>query len=358
MGRLLHRPKKPLLLLSQWQGDMLMGPLYLNEQGTKVSRIGRRLVVSKDEQELASIPIHQISRLVLMGQIQITTSALSLLLDRHIPVVLTTQKGYTRGSLISPLTPHLTVRKAQYTKSQDNEFCMKFARDLVSARAASAANVIRRYLYNHRHIDLKNIIGQIAEYGDLVESQTTIDSLRGVEGIISREYFAGLVEIFKDLQMNFNGRIRRPPEDPINACLSYVYVLLTSLVENAIQTTSLDVYCGFFHLPNRSAPALALDMVEQFRQPVGDRFVMLLFNKKILQENDFQIGQGDVRPVLLTEKAKKRLIAQWEDFLNTPQRLLENQPMLTPQQLIFKKAEELESAIKNDVQFSHFRLSI
>ncbi|HPY76202.1 MAG TPA: CRISPR-associated endonuclease Cas1 [Anaerohalosphaeraceae bacterium] len=335
-----------------------MGSIYLQEQGSKVSRQGRRLLVTKDDQELLSIPIHRTDRLVIMGRIQLTASAMALLLDRRIPVVLTTHKGQIRGSLLPPTGPHLWVRQKQYARASDPAFCLSFCRDLVNARATSALNVIRRYGYNHPGLDLKSQINRILDFSPQIDAQSSIDSLRGIEGMISRDYFAALVAIFRHLEMDFEGRVRRPPADPVNACLSYVYILLTALSENALHTTGLDPFCGFMHAPNRNAPALALDFVEQFRQPLADRFVMLLFNKRILQKMDLQTGQGNPRPVLLTDTARKRLIAEWESFLHTPQRLIEQAQPLSPFQLIFQKAEQLEQAMRDEKPYSFYRLSL
>ncbi|HQI08651.1 MAG TPA: CRISPR-associated endonuclease Cas1 [Anaerohalosphaeraceae bacterium] len=335
-----------------------MGSIYLQEQGSKVSRQGRRLIVTKDDQELLSIPSHRTDRLVIMGRIQLTASAMALLLDRQIPVVLTTQRGQIRGTLMPSLGPHTQVRRKQYTLAADPAFQWSFCRDLVKARAASAVNVIRRYGYNHPFLDLKSQIRQILDFSAQIEAQSSIDSLRGMEGMISREYFAALVVIFRHLKMNFEGRVRRPPSDPVNACLSYVYILLTALAENALQTTGLDPFCGLMHAPNRNAPALALDFVEQFRQPLADRFVMLLFNKRILQKSDFETGQGNLRPVLLKTAARKRLIAEWESFLHAPQRLIEKAQPLSPFQLIYQKAEHLEQAIRNGKPFPFYQLSL
>ncbi|HDS85030.1 MAG TPA: CRISPR-associated endonuclease Cas1 [Phycisphaerales bacterium] len=195
-----------------------------------------------------------------------------------------------------------------------------------------------------------------AGYAAQIETQQTIDSLRGIEGIIAREYFAALVKVFEGLDLNFSGRVRRPPTDPVNAVLSYTYILLTEHCACALQTTRFDIYLGFMHKPNRNAPALALDFVEQFRQPIADRFVMLLFNKKILQAADF--NPGPMHSVLLTESAKRTLITQWEQFLETPQRLLENQPHLSPRDLLYRQAEAFEAAIRDKKSYTHYRLCL
>lgn len=333
-----------------------MQTLYLKEQGSKLGCTGRRLVVTKDDQELLTVPIHRLTRVVLIGRIQVTAHALSLLLDRRIPLVMTSLTGRLRGVLVPPDTPHVALRLKQYQSAQDERFVLEFCRDLVAARAASACNVIRRYLYNHPQKDLRCHIQQILDYAAQIGSQNSIDSLRGIEGIIAREYFAALVSIFQDLGADFNGRVRRPPTDPVNACLSYTYILLTEHICCALQTTRLDIYLGFMHCPNRNAPALGLDFVEQFRQPIADRFVMTLFNRRILQPQDF--SRGSMNACLLSDEAKRKLITQWEQFLDAPQRLLENQPHLSPRQLLYRQAEALEAALLNNTPFVHYRLCL
>ncbi len=335
-----------------------MGTVYLQEQGAKVSKQGRRLLVSKDDQPLLSIPVHRLQRLVIIGRIQLTASALALLLDRGVSVVLLTARGQVRGTLLPPDSPRTELRRRQYALAVNPAQTLLFCRELVRAKAVSAANVVRRYAYNHRNSDLTKASEDILQTAARVDEQPAIDAVRGIEGLLSRTYFQALVEIFRSLEMDFGGRVRRPPADPVNACLSYGYMLLTALAQNALQAADLDIYCGIMHASIRNAPALTFDFVEQFRQPIADRFVMLLFNKKILQKADFQIGKGQPAPVLLSDAARKRLIAEWERYLHTPQRLIEKREPISPFSLIFEKAEELQQSIQTGRMYRFYQLPL
>ena len=141
---------------------------------------------------------------------------------------------------------------------------------------------------------------------------------------------------------------------PSNAVLSYTYVLLTALLTSEIQISGLDVYCGLVHRANRNAPALALDLVEQFRQPLADRFVMYLFNKRILQAKDFIPTER--YPVALEDKARKRLLEHWERFLSTPQKLLGAGDELDPRTLIRRQVGEFKKAVRDERPYRNFRL--
>ncbi|NLE29143.1 MAG: CRISPR-associated endonuclease Cas1 [Phycisphaerae bacterium] len=333
-----------------------MQTLYIKEQGSKVGCKGRRLIITKDDQELLAVPICRLTRIVIVGRVQVTTQAMSILLDRRIPLVMTSLTGRLRGVVCPPDTPHVSLRQKQYLLAADPNYALDFCRDMVAARAVNACNVIRRYLYNHPQKDIRIHAQQILEYASQIDEQPTFDSLRGIEGIIAREYFSAMVGIFADLGMNFSGRVRRPPTDPVNAVLSYTYVILTEHCCCVLQTTQFDIFLGFMHKPNRNAPALALDFVEQFRQPIADRFVMLMFNKKMLQVSDF--SSGPMNAVLLSDRAKRTLMTQWETFMDTPQRLLEKHPPLSPRELLYHQAQAMETAIRNNQKFEHYRLCL
>ncbi len=329
-----------------------MCQLYLNEQGSKVRRSGRRLKVEKDDKELLAVPIHRIDTVIVEGMIQFTASSLALLLDRGIPLILTSSKGRLRGALMPPQSPYVQIRKKQYQLSNENTYCSQFASDIVKSKADSSVAVLRRYSYNHRELNLKPFTDEIIEQSGKISYDMPIETLNGYEGIIARNYFSGLVEVFKSLDIGFNGRIKRPSVDPVNSCLSYLYVVLTAKVEMVLATTGLDTFCGFMHKPNRNAPALALDFVEQFRHPIVDRFVMLMFNRKTLTESDFDFSNH----CKLKKPSLKKMISAWEEFLETEQKLHADRKT-TPNQLIIDKAQELKKSVLNNRHYANYRLN-
>lgn len=214
--------------------------------------------------------------------------------------------------------------------------------------------MLRRYCYNHPDETVRQKAKEILEVKKSLQSVSSVDSFRGYEGTAARAYFAGLVRVFQSLKVDFNGRIRRPPTDPVNSALSFVYIILTDIVNTKIQIAGLDPFCGIVHKPNRNAPALTLDLVEQFRQPVADRFVMLVFNRRQLTADDFE--PTAVYPCALKEKAKKKLIEAWEDFLNTPQKLEAQSRKITPDKLMDKKTDEFAKALLKGEQYRHFTI--
>ena len=314
-----------------------MPALYLTEQGANIARQGRRLVVKKAGQALATIPLHLVERVILMGRLQITADASALLLDRGIPVVFLNSHGGIRGCLVPSLSPHVKLRRQQYELAGDPAYCQAFAAAIISAKAHNCRCVLRRYNYNHHLAELRERIDTISQFCGHLDPGRNLRSLMGIEGVVSREYFRALVAIFRKLHLGFEGRVRRPPRDPVNALLSFTYTLLTSHMVSLVQVQGLDPFLGLMHKPNRHAPALALDLVEEFRQPVADRFVMYVFNKQMLQAEDFASQDGGA--VLLEAEAKKVLLKHWEEWLATGQRLTSDVGRQSPAEMMQRQVE-------------------
>jgi len=246
-----------------------------------------------------------------------TADATGRLLDQNVPVFMLNQWGKMRGSLIPPLDPSVTARRCQYALSANSSYRDSFARAVVRAKILNCRTVLRRYSYNHPTRELKQHICRINALDSALDKAHGPASVMGMEGMAARHYFAGLSEIFKDLDVGFKGRTRQPPTDPVNAALSLAYVLLTHHLISLIQSQGLDPYLGFLHKPNRNAPALALDLLEEFRQPFVDRFVLNIFNKGMLKSSDFAKSANNGKVLRL--EARSVFFQRWDDWLDHPQ---------------------------------------
>jgi CRISPR-associated protein Cas1 len=217
--------------------------------------------------------------------------------------------------------------------------------------------VLRRYAYNHQEDKtiLEHVL-RIKDYSARLGSIHGTEAIRGIEGIVSREYFAAIAQILTRRGITFHGRNRRPPADPFNAVLSYCYTLLTNYCICAVQTSGLDVFLGFMHSAHHGGAALAFDFVEQFRQPIVDRFVLSSFLRKELIPNSFQPGPNGA--IYLREEPKKELIIAWEKHFETPRRYLIKKDKICARELINEYAERLEQSIKEEKPLEHFTLQL
>lgn len=265
--------------------------------------------MTKDDEVILRVPLRLVSQVVLVGAVGVTTPALHALLRAQTPLLLVRRTGALVGRL-SPATPrNLPLRQAQYRRNDDDVFCVEMTRSIVTGKLRNQRVLALRIL-RRRHGEraplrtLRAAEKEATQVGD-------IESLRGLEGTGARAYFAIYRQAFKP-EWKFEQRTRRPPQDPINALLSLGYTLLGHAMMTALEAAGLDPYLGFFHTEKYGRPALALDMVEEFRAPFVDSLVMTLVNKRMLGPEDFEERDGGT---YLRDKGLRLFLREFGDRL-------------------------------------------
>jgi CRISPR-associated protein Cas1 len=219
-----------------------------------------------------------------------------------------------RGSLEPPRGKNVDLRIAQFEAFRDHEKALGVARSIVAAKIANGAATLELYRkhqegsadFDERRKALEEAAGRCAAAGDVA-------ALDGVEGSAAREYF-GLVMQFNKSEMAWVGRVKHPATDPLNALLSLTYTLLMNEVAALLEGAGLDPFLGFLHQVDYGRPSLALDVVEPFRHPVADRFVLTLVNRRVVEAGDFQSG-GEGHGVFLSPKPMRRYFEEYEKWM-------------------------------------------
>ncbi len=262
-----------------------MSVLYITEQGAKIYRSEGRLVVEKDDIVIINIPVNHVERIYLIGQIQLTTQAICLLLAHGIPVAFISQEGKLKGFLEPVRSKNVPVRVEQLRKAIDYQFALEFSKRIVYAKIRNQRRMLQKWAYN-RGEDISFELDRLDYLLAKVPRKNAQNALRGVEGMASAIYF----ETFgKFIGKEKFIRTRRPPRDPINALLSYGYSIMLSDCINSLGIAGLNPYIGYYHGIRYGRPALALDIIEEFRSPVVDSFVMdMVLHRKILPSDDFE----------------------------------------------------------------------
>lgn len=283
-------------------------PLHVVEQGARVSKSGDRLVIERKEETLASVPLFEVSQVCLFGNIQITTQALSELLDRGVPVCFFSSGGWFRG--IATGLPHknIELRIHQFAAAASPQRALALAAVFVAGKIANARTLLRR----NSSADISDVLRDLADAVRQAESAPSISSLLGIEGLAAKRYFAAFAQLLK-ANFDFSGRNRRPPTDPVNCVLSYLYSLLTKELHVAALAAGLDPMLGFLHQPRYGRPALALDLAEEFRPLLADSTCLSLFNTGELNSDHFIMRAGACS---LTPAGKRTVIAAWERRLH------------------------------------------
>jgi CRISPR-associated protein Cas1 len=264
--------------------------LHLTRQGATLRLRQGRLLLEEEGVEVGSFPARQVRRVALWGNVRLSTPALVFLLRQGAPVFFLSLEGFLYGVAGAFPDPHPAHLRAQFGAE-----ALPLARAFVVGKLRSAQALLLR----HGLPEAEEVAQALARAG---EAQR-LESLRGAEGEGSRAYFQGLGRFLA--AQGFGGRTRRPPRDPVNAALSYGYALLLGRVLVAVRLAELHPEVGFLHAEGRRSPALALDLMEEFRVPVVDAVVLSAFRRGHLTPAHAEAREGGV---YLNEEGRRRLI--------------------------------------------------
>jgi len=261
--------------------------VHLTRQGAQARLRRGRLFVEYQDETLAFLPLHVIQRVVVWGNVSLTTPLLTTLAKHGIAVVFLTRRGEFRAGLYGPETPHVVLRRAQYTLTTREEWLLGLGRAFVAAKLHHQRVLLLRR--RRRRSDVPEVSYALQRLEDALRElpqMTSLQAVRGLEGRSARAYFKALRALLRP-ECGLQGRTRRPPRDPANALLSLGYTLLTRRAESALLAVGLDPFVGFLHTMVYGRPALALDLAEEFR-PVVDGLMLALCNARRLTPEDFQ----------------------------------------------------------------------
>lgn len=289
-----------------------MNTIYITEQGAQLGLDHRRLEVRKNNQVLAELPLGHVERLVILGNVSITTPTLKRLMQDGIDVVFLSLDGRYYGRITGEATPHVALRRAQYRWQADDAFTLALAQRLVAGKIRNQRVLLQRQ-QRSGHAELLAALSDLQDYEARAGRTQTHNSLLGVEGSATARYFSGYRLLF-DPVWNFQNRNRQPPRDPINVLLSFGYTLLTRAAESAARAVGLDPYVGFLHKDAYNRPSLALDLVEEFR-PIIEGLALHVCHHELIRPEDFRPGDeaAGERALVLERDAVKRFIAAYEE---------------------------------------------
>jgi len=289
-----------------------MIPLYLCEQGVKVHRDGEALLVKKDDTVVRRVLTQDLERVIAWGNIQFTTQSVGLLLGKGIPISLLTRSGELKGIVSPGQDKNIIRRVAQFRLIDNPEYCLAFSRSIMDAKLRNACEFLQRY---HRHVPLQNFPEYRATVERLVWAITDAadtQALMGMEGFASRGYYH-IFGLIIPGEFSFRGRNKRPPADPVNAILSLGYTILTGEIRSLIAAHGLDPGAGCYHALEYGRPSLAVDILEEFRAVVIDRFAVHLVKQRIVSPHDFELVEG--KGCRFSREALGRFYVEYEKWM-------------------------------------------
>jgi CRISPR-associated endonuclease Cas1/CRISPR-associated protein Cas4 len=292
-------------------------PLYVQEAGARVTKSGEVLVIEAEAGK-TEVPIGDVSEVVLLGPVSLTTPAIGALLRAEIPVTWASSGGWVLGHTVSTGHKNVSIRIAQSRAAFDERRCLVLARNLVAAKIRNSRVFLRRNFKAGNEAERDAALEASARLADRAAHAPTMPELLGLEGEAAARYFRQFATMLGDAAREFPAfafekRTRRPPVDPVNAMLSLAYAMLSRTWLAVLSAVGFDPYLGFYHQPRFGRPALALDMMEPFRSILADSTVIQAINNgEVKPDGFFAAGPA----VNLKPHARRAFIAAYERRLD------------------------------------------
>ncbi len=328
-----------------------MTTLYVTEQGAVLHRTHQRIVVTKHDQTLEVVRLSDLERVVLLGSVQMTSSAMLALLEGGVETSFLSLGGKFRGRLAPAEAKNIFLRQAQFRRYEDMTFRLTQARTSIGAKIRNARSLVHRHHRNSPCPAFTEALAALeASHGKLAGA-ADLDTLMGVEGEAAKTYFCALGTMVRS-EFAFTGRSRRPPQDPMNALLSFGYTLVLSELVGAIAATGLDPHVGYLHSLDYGRPSLALDLLEEFRQPVVDRLALSLVNRGVLTQKHFAAEPSG--GVLLNDTGRPPFLEYYHRALSAEFSDRASGQTLTFRKLLRRQAERVRQAILDESEYEPY----
>lgn len=318
-----------------------MSQIYLSLPGSKLRLKNGRYVVTLREEIILDTPAEGIHEVILLGGTQMTTQAMRHLLTHQARLHLLTQEERHIGTLEPTNNSRTETLRAQVRQTDRLEWRLETAKTIVGAKLENTRIVLQRLARDHPNSSLAKEASEFQRLAwQSVQTAENENEVRGFEGIAAQAHFAALSEIIP-AHWEFSTRERRPPPDPINTMLSFGYTLLLTRIISALQSAGLHIGIGCLHVSHGTRPALALDLMEEFRAALVDRFVLNIALRELLKPEQFtKTAQG----CRFSNQARDHFIRLWEARIQTT--IQHQDKTLTYARLIRQQAKDFAAYIR------------
>ena len=292
-----------------------LNTLYITSEDAFVRKERETFVVEVNNEKVFQAPVHSIENIVCFGFKALTPALMAFCAENNVGVSYLSENGKFLARVYGAQKGNVLLRKAQYTLSENELQSLVIARPIIAAKVSNYRSLLLRHQRNHPDECLDSVSNAATVMGERlarIQMAETLDELRGYEGECATLYFGVLSSLITAQRedFTFTTRTKRPPLDPANALLSFLYAILANDVRSALETTGLDPQVGFLHQLRSGRPSLALDLMEEFRAYLGDRIMLNLINLKQVTKADFEIREsGEVR---MSDDARKTVITAYQ----------------------------------------------
>lgn len=295
----------------------LLNTLFVTSEDIYLSLDGENVVANRDKREVARYPLHTLSGIISFSYPGASPALMGACAQRDVSLAFCTPRGRFLARVTGESSGNVLLRRAQYRAADDPGPCCRIARSMIFGKVYNARWSIERTRRDHGlRLDaaaLTAVSAQLKELLPQIIEETSLDSLRGLEGAGATLYFSVFDQLIlgeKPL-FSFQSRNRRPPLDPVNAMLSFAYSLLTHDCASALESVGLDAYVGFLHRDRPGRTSLALDLMEELRPCMANRFVLTLINNRVVGKSEFEFRENGT--VFLNDAGRRSFLKHWQE---------------------------------------------
>lgn len=295
----------------------LLNTLFVTSEDIYLSLEGENVLANREKNVVARYPLHTLQTIVSFSYSGASPALMGACAERGIGLAFCTPRGRFLARTCGEGSGNVLLRREQYRIADDVQRSCEIARCMIFGKLSNSAASIQRTCRDHgprvEGCGLEEAAQSIRELLPPVLSVTDLDALRGLEGVAAGAYFGVFDHMLLSRKEDFffHGRNRRPPLDRVNAMLSFAYSLLAHDCASALESVGLDAYVGFLHRDRPGRNSLALDLMEELRPCMADRFVLTLVNNRMVKPEDFQIQ--DSGAVLLTDDGRRKFLKTWQE---------------------------------------------
>lgn len=294
-----------------------LNTLFITTQGAYLSKEGETVAVRVEGKTLAQFPIHTLDGIVCFGQMSCSPFLMGFCAQRNVSISFLTERGRYLAKVQGPVSGNVLLRREQYRRADKSESSSGIARSLIIGKISNSRTILQRAIRDHGERLDKGAVRKAADelaalLKNLRGDNLSLDYIRGVEGRAGHVYFSVFDHLITAQKEGFifSGRNRRPPLDPVNALLSFLYTLLCHDISSALESVGLDPAVGFFHQDRPGRPSLALDLMEEFRPFLVDRLILSLINRSQVIRKGFTVSESGA--VRMDDETRKTVLTAYQ----------------------------------------------
>jgi len=294
----------------------LLQTLYITNELAYCALDGENIVILVENKEVKRVPFVNFENIVCFNYLGCSPALMGKCGEKGIPICFLRPSGRFLARVTGAVKGNVHLRRAQFEKLSNAQVCLKLAQNVIASKFHNSRHILARALRDHSDkIDVASVNSTITALSDGINSvyeANNIESVRGYEGECSRRYF----EVFDELiiknkeDFKFVNRTKYPPLDRTNAMLSYFYTILSLDIQSALEAVGFDPYIGFFHADRSGRASLALDLIEELRAYLVDRFVLSMINLQQIKSDDFLQKEGG--GIIMTDECRKTMLTSWQ----------------------------------------------